>query len=142
MKMKAAFLAFMIVLLISPAFALMKSFQPDSVNGTDANIENGTSGDTNYGSYAFPSVGIETTGKRWLFSWNFTSKSFPQEVNVVSCKLNLYVHSNNGVTNNKTYGIFRVNRSWSESTVTWNNFGSVAGGKNITDFDSQSNIVI
>jgi hypothetical protein len=80
--------------------------------------------DTNYGTDTFVRVQtFSTANTRTFISFNLSS--IPANATILSANLSLHRYSSGTIT--RTYNIHRVNASWSETVITWNNQVSVDG---------------
>lgn len=98
-------------------------FQPDSVNGTDTRIYEDAA-TTNYGAAANDYFGTQNganTVWRTLYNFNFTCESIPSDYRLTNSTLSLYREINSGTTK---INMYKMNCTWDESTVTWNNCGN------------------
>ncbi|MCK4757980.1 MAG: DNRLRE domain-containing protein, partial [Thermoplasmata archaeon] len=91
--------------------------QPDAVTGKDALIrEGGPDMNDGSGGHLTVNTGSDTQG---LIEFDISSAGFLDNDNITSVELNIF-HSWNGA-GLEPWGVYQVNDSWTEMTVTWNN---------------------
>ncbi|MGY4884634.1 MAG: right-handed parallel beta-helix repeat-containing protein [Nanobdellota archaeon] len=96
------------------------TIQPDSSEGKDSYL-NGGAQNTNYGTDTVIDVNYATSNRyRGLIEFDLSDVT--SAANIVNANLTLYLSSTSGT--NIPINIQRINQSWAEGEVTWNNRSS------------------
>jgi hypothetical protein len=111
---------------------IARIYQPDGINGKDAIIES-IFPNRNYGdsilftAFSWSNGGFWNTARALI---EFDLSDIPQQTKISTAKLSLYwIRYNNefsGHTGENAFTIYRINQSWSENSVTWNNQPSIS----------------
>lgn len=126
--MRSLFLAVMAFSICSPAFAAMEMFSPDAtwIRAGFPNTAQDSADPTRVNADDF---GMSTEN-RILVRDDTIFSTIPMGSTIDSAILTLYL--NNGSAS--TINVHQVTESWSEGSVTWNNFSSTPGGAAGTDY--------
>ena len=126
--MRSALCAALAISICSPAFAAMEMFSPDAtwIRAGFPDVVQETADPTRVNADDFGMA----TENRILIRDDSIFPTIPMGSTIDSAILTLYL--NNGSAN--TLNVHQVTESWSESTVTWNNFSATPGGAAGVDY--------
>jgi len=111
----------LIVLLLplSAAFADEIIVQPNATTGKDTWV-GANQPTSNYGSDTWICFG-GYSGSEFRLYLEFDESDLGPANSVEDARIDLYMFSQNGFIDSYSYGVYRVEGSWSESSLTWNN---------------------
>ena len=145
-KVIVSIILFALLLLALPTiYAYNESFVfvPDANTGIDALIETKDNADGNYGTYEWMNLGYDLGKFRMLLNFSGVCNGSFIGMEFIDVQFQVWIHADQFDTIEEPYTVmYPVSAGWSESTVTWNNFGSSPGGVNNTDFDGTQDIIL
>jgi len=123
MKARILTLYMFLVLMSSVVFGIETVvIQPDANSGVDSYIED-NSPDANWDGYLWLQVGYLTTPvistTRALIKFNLSE--IPKNAIILEANLSLYWYFTSEDPGSSEFTVYRINESWNETNVTWNN---------------------